>query len=452
MEQASKRTVSKFYPLRGEGLAAKDIITSDPFCKFGYIDAQGEYVGNLRETDVIKMTLNPVWRKETEVFSDFSCLPLLELTGNDKIVGVRIEVFDWNKLTSPAFMGQAELHFSSLQPSTSPQYIPLELKQKPGKTTTVKGKIVVGLLFSSDAVNQAQKEAALAETRAREEEAKKAEEVIVKLVEEYGLAGHPAPAWMAKSLTRAWMTRNLGNAVSDASQLLELLGETSVFDKVICFHPFSLERRMERIPLMVCGDDISIRKTLHRKFQPKFFKEALSRWIWFLFDVHGAGSISARQLLDLIYLHHSKEPQEVCEEYFRLWSAGAPLLSRDKINQIFLEFFKFQLNVYGFSQICTYKEFFTSEPFGPLAKCVDDLKAIYADGEKTEYIVKVVKVMLFFASGKVSSDGMMGLTLAQFTSVLTSDEAVSMIWSNTHFGLAGDLVNAWVKQVPAACK
>lgn len=404
-----------------------DIVTSDPYCKFGYISKEGEYVGDVKETLVEKNTLSPVWREETQVFSDFGGLPKLELTGdNDKAVGVRVEVWDWNKVTSHSFMGQAEFLFSSLKPSTAAQHVTLELKQKPGaKATTVKGSIVVGLYYTSAAALQAQKDAALAESKAREEQARKGEEMVEKMIVEYELKHDNAPTWMIQQLARSLMKRNLGKSISNLEDLAGILLDAGVFDKTVGFNPFTVARELRTQALLLAPDNSNVFDLFHSKTPNKSFKAALARWLWFLFDTACTNCVSAKQILDLGYLHHAKEPREVCEEYFRRWSA-AGALAKEKLSEVVYEFFRFRLAIYSALNPSKFS----------LSQFESTVSA--TDISKIEYVARMTKVMLFIASGSTSSDGMTGLTSEQFSSIITSADAQKMMY-NTHYGVASSL-------------
>lgn len=90
--------------IAGRNLAAMDPSgKSDPYCVVGLVDSNGHYIkGQTRyKTDVEYKTLKPCWTKNNKfTFSPFS---------HGQICGVRIEVWDEDKISADDFMGQVTL-------------------------------------------------------------------------------------------------------------------------------------------------------------------------------------------------------------------------------------------------------------------------------------------------------------------------------------------------------
>eukprot|EP01122_Echinamoeba_exundans_P002757 TRINITY_DN12739_c0_g1_i1.p2 TRINITY_DN12739_c0_g1~~TRINITY_DN12739_c0_g1_i1.p2 ORF type:complete len:143 (+),score=27.07 TRINITY_DN12739_c0_g1_i1:300-728(+) len=138
-----------------------------------------------------------------------------------------------------------------------------------------------------------------------------------------------------------------------------------------------------------------------------------------------------------------------------MWAGADGLLSREKLTKVHWEFMCWRLSLWGRFLLSSNHRYLKEEPWekGDIAKCFNELKAIIntPDPNSVEYIQKMVKVMLYHASGKTSSDGMTGLSAQQFTALLTEQEAISMIW-NTHYSNSTALVGNWEGKLIAAVK
>ena len=101
---------------------------SDPFLVFNQVTPNGQLVP-VHKTEVVKVTLNPHWKKFT--------IPLYQLCNCELERSIEIQCFDWNRSGKMDFIGSARTTASELVDTKSPfpRKFPLlnEKKQKKGK-------------------------------------------------------------------------------------------------------------------------------------------------------------------------------------------------------------------------------------------------------------------------------------------------------------------------------
>jgi C2 domain/Ankyrin repeats (3 copies)/Ankyrin repeat len=115
--------------LRGKKLAAKDSNgKSDPYVKLFY-------GGKKWKSTIKKKTLGPIWQEDTPRSEWQVEVP------KDCPQEMRLEVWDYDKLSSDDFMGQAVIDLSKLSTAVSVLHLPLSAR--PSRTERVSGEITV---------------------------------------------------------------------------------------------------------------------------------------------------------------------------------------------------------------------------------------------------------------------------------------------------------------------
>lgn len=114
-ELVSNKEEVEFH-LIAHGLDKKDFFgKSDPFVVISKSTENGDYVV-VHKTEVIKTTLNPVWKNFT--------IPVRNLNNGDYERTLKLECWDWNRSGSHSFIGEAYFSLQKLLTGPLPMSIP----------------------------------------------------------------------------------------------------------------------------------------------------------------------------------------------------------------------------------------------------------------------------------------------------------------------------------------